>query len=59
MVTSRKTATPGGPRSPWLAFAKSLFIALLFLMFFLLAKSMVTHHFFSGGGGQIRSNQNR
>lgn len=49
MITSAETATPDGPRSPWLGFAKFLFIVLLSVLFYLLARSMVTHHFFSGG----------
>jgi hypothetical protein len=48
MVKSGQTATPDGPRSPWLAFAKFLFLIISLVLLYRLLMSMVAHHFFSG-----------
>lgn len=49
MVSDAETATPDGPRPPWLGVVKFGFIVLLLVTLYLLARSMVIHHFFSGG----------
>jgi hypothetical protein len=49
MATNRNETNQEEQNSPWLGFAKFLFIVFLGVTVFLLAKSMVGHHFFSGG----------
>jgi len=46
MATNRNEANQDEQNSPWLGFAKVLFITILTVTVFLLAKSMVRHRFF-------------
>jgi ABC-type microcin C transport system permease subunit YejE len=49
MATNRQENNQDELSSPWLGFAKFLFIVFLTVILLLLARSMVRHHFFSGG----------
>lgn len=49
MATNRNEMNQEEQSSPWLGFAKVLFVIFLIVIILLLANSMVRHHFFSGG----------
>ena len=49
MATNRNEMNQEEQSSPWLGFAKVLFIIFLIVIILLLANSMVRHHFFSAG----------
>jgi hypothetical protein len=45
MVTNRHENNQEDQRSPWLGFAKALFIVCMTVILFLLVNSMVRYHF--------------
>ena len=49
MATNRNEMKQEELSSPWLGFARFLFIVVLTVLLFVLVNSMVRHHFFSGG----------
>ena len=49
MATNRQENNQDEQSSPWLGFARFLFIVVVTVLLFVLVNSMVRHHFFSGG----------
>ena len=49
MSTNRNENNQDEQSSPWLGFARFLFIVVVTVLLFVLVNSMVRHHFFSGG----------
>ena len=49
MATNRNGMNQEEQSSPWLGFARFLFIVVVTVLLFVLVNSMVRHHFFSGG----------